>query len=124
MVVYGVKRGNPLIFNKQDKELIHGYIIESCDKFKINVLKFNVLADHVHMVLEAYDIKDLSEKVRKIKGASSFKYQRHREWTKGQHVWARKYHKKLILDDKALENILHYVEYNHLKHDNPWGEED
>ena len=120
MVTFGIIRGEPVIFSKADISLITDIITNACEENGIQVYALKTLPDHVHMVIEAFGENDLSERVRKIKGYSSFAFQRERGWEKGQKIWARKFHKKLVESDKALENILFYVENNDLKHKVQW----
>jgi hypothetical protein len=55
MVTYGVKSGDPLILNAADRLLIAQNISEACHSHAIPVVAWNVLPDHVHMILAAED---------------------------------------------------------------------
>jgi len=123
MVVYGVEVGEPVIFSPEDQCFIAEKIAEASKRYDLELLAFNVLPDHVHLVIAAETEKDLNEYIRKIKGYSSFEFQRSRGWEKGQHVWAQKFHRQPITDDAALTEILNYVWNNHLKHIERWGNE-
>jgi len=122
MVTYGVKVSEPLIFSAEDQIFIAEKISEAAKRYEIEIATFNVLPDHVHMVIAAETEKELSEKIRKIKGFSSHEFQRSRNWEKGQSVWAQKFHRKLIEDETALTEILEYTWNNHIKHIDLWGE--
>ncbi len=80
MVTYGVKSGDPLILDAQDRLLIAQYISDACHSHTIPVVAWNVLPDHVHMILAAEDEQELDEQVRKIKGFSSYSFQRAQGW--------------------------------------------
>ncbi len=123
MVTYGVTVGEPLIFSAEDQIFIAETISEAAKRYGIAIALFNVLPDHVHMVVSAQNEKDLNEHIRKIKGFSSHKFQRSRNWDKGQHVWAQKFNRQLIEEENALTEILEYVWNNHIKHTERWGEE-
>jgi REP element-mobilizing transposase RayT len=123
MVTYGVKSGDPLILNAQDRFLIARYISAACHSHTIPVVAWNVLPDHVHMILAAEDEQKLDELVRKIKGFSSYSFQRAHGWDEGGHVWAQKYHHLLITDQSMLESSYSYVMDNHIKHAQQWGQE-
>lgn len=124
MVTFGVKSGEPLFFSPEDQIFVAEKIAEKCKKENITVVAMNILPDHVHMVIAATDETDLTEKIRKIKGYSSYEFQRFREWAKGtEHVWAQKFNSRLIKDDNGLATIIHYVQNNHLKHAERWGDD-
>ena len=123
MDTYGVKSGTPLIFDASDRLLIAQKISDACRSHAIPVVTWNVLPDHVHMILAAEDEHELDEQVRKIKGFSSFAYQRAHGSDEGGHVWAQKYHHLLINDQPMLENAYSYVMDNHIKHAEQWGQE-
>jgi type I restriction-modification system DNA methylase subunit/REP element-mobilizing transposase RayT len=121
MVTYGVEHGEPLVFSPEDQLLIAEKIAEACRHHAIPVVAWNVLPDHVHLVLAAQDDTALSEAVRKIKGYSSHAFQRARNWESGQHVWAQKFDRRLITDESMLGDVVDYVMNNHLKHLERWG---
>ncbi|MBD2393974.1 transposase [Cyanobacterium aponinum FACHB-4101] len=123
MITYGVKKGEPLIFNEENRIFIAEKILESVKNYNLNVITFNVLPDHVHLIIGANTEKELSENIRKIKGFTSFQFQRFNHWEKGQKIWAQKFHREVIEEESHLLNAIEYIENNHLKHSENWGEE-
>ncbi|MBZ0315487.1 MAG: N-6 DNA methylase [Anaerolineae bacterium] len=123
MVTYGSQAGEPFILNAQDRLLMAQKIAETCQRHHIAVVAWNVLPDHVHMVIAAENEEALDEQVRKIKGASSFAFARERGMEKGQHIWAQKFNHRLITDENMLREVVEYVMSNHRKHAEHWGEE-
>jgi REP element-mobilizing transposase RayT len=123
MVTYGVEHGNALIFSKEEQLSIAKSVADTCKRYNIAVVAWNVLPDHIHMVIAAENEQVLIEHVRKIKGYSSHTYQKERKWESGQHVWAQKYHFKPISNDDALRAALQYVWNNRLKHQEQWGDD-
>ena len=121
MVVYGVATGEPLIFSAEDQLFIAEKIAEAIKKYSLSVITFNVLPDHVHLVILAKAEKELGEYIRKIKGFTSFEFQRSRNWEKGQSVWGQKFNRKPIEDENSLSNIIQYIAENHIKHTERWG---
>ncbi|MBN2378309.1 transposase [candidate division WOR-3 bacterium] len=113
----------PLVFTPDDQVLIAEKIAEACQRHKVPVVAWNVLADHVHMVIAAETEQELNEHVRKIKGYSSRQFQKALGWEIGNKVWAQKFNRKPIKDEKAFYTILNYVQNNHLKH-SPEADED
>ena len=122
MVEYGVKTGEPVILNPNERFQVAQNISECIKTHQIPVVGWNVLPDHVHMILAAESEKELDEYVRKIKGFSSFALQRSLGF-EGQHIWAQKYHHELIVDQRMLENVYMYVMENHIKHAEQWGQD-
>ena len=124
MVTYGVKRGEPVIFNTHKRKIIAEKIQEASINHEISIDIFAILPDHVHMIIRALDIEDLRAKVQKIKGYSSHSYQRATDWEEGGHIWAQKFHYKLIENENQLAEMFNYLENNHLKHAEQWDLDD
>lgn len=122
MVTFGVETDEPLVFSPDDQLLIAEQIAEACRRHDVPVVALNVLPDHVHMVIAAVDEKTLNEVVRKIKGYSSHAFQQARGWPEGQHVWARKFNRKPLPDEKAFHKAINYINKNHYKHAERWGD--
>jgi hypothetical protein len=72
MVVYGVEKGEPLIFSAEDQLFIAEKIAEAIKRYGLFVITFNVLPDHIHLVILAKTEKELGEYIRKIKGKLGF----------------------------------------------------
>jgi hypothetical protein len=72
MVSYGVETGEPLIFSAEDQLFIAEKIAEAIKRYSLSVITFNVLPDHIHLVILAKTEKGLGEYIRKIKGFTSF----------------------------------------------------
>jgi REP element-mobilizing transposase RayT len=123
MVVYGVETGEPLVFLAEDQLFIAEKIAEAIKRYSLSIVTFNVLPDHVHLVILAKTEKELGEYIRKIKGFTSFEFQRSRNWEKGQSVWGQKFNRKPIEDENSLINIIQYIAENHIKHTERWGKE-
>ena len=149
MVTYGIQRGDPLVFSPEEQIMIAEKIAEACQKYSIAVVAWNVLPDHVHMVIAAEDENTLNEYVRKIKGYSSYAFKRvsaekgglstsmgasskglkplvqvgqDDEGEKRQPIWGQKFNKWFVTDQKALNDIIQYVTLNHEKHIDHWGQ--
>ncbi|MDC1162361.1 cobyrinate a,c-diamide synthase [Tenacibaculum sp.] len=114
-----------LIFNKSDIEKMFHLFNEAIKRYEMNVHCFNILPDHIHILLKVQDEKDLNEQIGKLKGFTSFKFQRYKEWEKGeQHVWVQKFNrKKISLTDGSMGRVTNYIRNNHFKHQERWGQE-
>ena len=127
MVTYNstsfIKKLDALIFTESDLEKMMKIFKEAFKRYKINVVCFNILPDHVHILLKANDEKELRSHINKIKGFTSFKYQRYKEWKRGtQKVWSQKFNQKRISKiDGSIESVINYIRNNHYKHKERWG---
>ena len=122
MLEYGVQRGEPLIFSPDEQALMLGKILEACQRHNIKPVAANILPDHVHMILLADSPPVLKEQVRKIKGYSAYAFQRTQNREPGHPTWAQKFHFDPIPDEQAFVKMLQYVQGNHLKHTDRWGD--
>lgn len=118
MITYGVQHGEPTIFTSSEQVLITQKLLEAIQKYEAKVLAWNVLPDHVHLVIAASDEKELAELIRKIKGYSAYAY----HTQPGAPLWAQKFNRQLITDEQMLANVVQYITYNHQKHAEKWGE--
>lgn len=128
---YGT-RINPDKINKKDitescildfkhRKIVHNLIKTKIETEKYKVLAFNVLKDHVHIVLVC-DYSSLSNIIKNIKGNSSFEFNKKtKKSLKGQgsqnKLWAKRFHFRELKDNKQIEKAVNYVENNHFKHD-------
>jgi REP element-mobilizing transposase RayT len=122
MVTHGVATETPFVFSADDQVLIAEKIAEACHNYHFAVVACNVLPDHVHMVLTAETERELNERLRKIKGYSSFAFQRVHQCDTGQQAWAQKFNRRMITGEEMLQRTVEYVMHNHLKHAERWGE--
>jgi REP element-mobilizing transposase RayT len=120
---YFIENLQPFILNAAERNYVAESINELIEKHSLEVISLNILPDHVHLIIAAADENDLDEKVRKLKGGTSFSLNRKLGIQKNENkVWAQKYHWKLIENDTMLSNIKEYIETNHYKHSETWGE--
>lgn len=97
-------------------------ILDSCEHHQILLFELNILADHVHLLIDAEAEQDLNNKVRIIKGRSSFQC-RHSPWrTKDAPLWAQKFNRRPLRTSKDTDAAMKYVALNHFKHAGDWGE--
>ncbi|CAM1343213.1 cobyrinate a,c-diamide synthase [Tenacibaculum amylolyticum] len=114
-----------LTFEQSDIEKMMELFKEAFKRYEIDVVCFNILPDHVHLLLKVEDEKELITQIKNLKGYTSFSYQRYKEWEKeAQKVWAQKFHRKRISKvDNSIEKVTNYIKNNHYKHEARWGEE-
>ena len=124
MTRYNINTGEPLIFSPEEQIIIAEKIAEACRKYNIKVVSWNILPDHVHMIISAKSEKELNEHIRRIKGYSSRAFNKVKGFDERRIVWAQKFNRRPIDGEEALTGIIDYVENNHNKHIERWGEEE
>jgi cobyrinic acid a,c-diamide synthase len=120
MVEYKVKKRVPVLFDEDDRKCIVSKIEEACKRYHIEVLNFLVLPDHVHLVIKANNVFEITKSVQKIKGYSAYAFRKEKEWLPGERIWAQKFYKKRITSEKALFTIMEYINRNPQKHADQW----
>lgn len=139
MVKYGVKRGESVWLESEAEKVVTKAIVEVVKKDGIPVLAYNICGDHVHMVIVASD-EDLPKIVQKLKSVSAREHNIWAGWivsqsgaplpsgtsrtrghdplpTQSAHLWAQKFHRKVLKDRLEFQNAINYIEQNRLKHD-------
>ncbi len=116
-----VKGLQPLVFSLSEQKFIIESICECIVKYDIRCLAFNVLPDHVHMVVFSKDPEELTDKIRKTKGYSSHLFRKNNSYE--NRVWTRKFNRVLVENENHLANVINYTKLNHLKHEECWGRE-
>ena len=123
MVKYKVKKGDPFIFTEQMRNDIYKHIIEKIQKNNYNVIEFNVLSDHVHLIILCHE-KELNQIVRNLKGYSSFLFCKQLNLSiegagRQNKIWAKGYSHTFLRDDEHFLKAIEYVKNNHIKHNIP-----
>jgi len=119
---YHIQPGDPVILTPEDQALVAFAIAEEARKDLITLGGYNVLPDHVHLIVEAESETVLADHVRRIKGYTSHVFRQAHDLRGGCHVWAQKFNRRQIPDDEALHRTVQYVMDNHLKHLAAWGD--
>ncbi|HIP31399.1 MAG TPA: hypothetical protein EYG86_01415, partial [Crocinitomicaceae bacterium] len=90
-----IKELQPFNFEGDDYTKMIELIGEGITKYKIPTVSFTVIPDHVHLLCAADNETELNEQIRKLKGFTSYAFQRYKKWDKGENnVWAQKFNRK------------------------------
>jgi hypothetical protein len=76
----------------------------------------------MHLILDDVEEAVLSEQVRRMKGASSTKIRLMRGLRGYGPIWAQKFNRRPLLNQRTVETAIAYVHQNHMKHVERWGE--
>jgi REP element-mobilizing transposase RayT len=89
-------------------------LLPAHNKFGMRIIEFSVQADHIHLIIEAYDKKALT------RGMQGFTIRLARAINrvlgrKGS-VFAERYHARILKTPAEVRNAVHYVLNNYRKH--------
>lgn len=125
---------NVIYFTPEDDELITKTIADVVKQDQLNVLAYNICADHIHLLLVC-DIDDIPSIMQKIKSITANKVNktritrehaplRHAPLRKGKKenkpLWQQKYSApKEVTTEAQLQNTIRYIQNNRSKHELP-----
>ena len=117
---FNVKKGDPFILDDELEVFVTRTIADIVKEDALNVLAYNICADHLHMILVC-EPDELANIVRKVKGKSAQKLKEHLKVPKEEkfHLWAQKFNRNLIEDDNQMHNTWNYIVHNRKKHELP-----
>ncbi len=115
--------GKPVIMDEEIQTIVTDAVFEKANEMNVPIMAYNILPDHVHIVL-ACDEDQLSSIVQGMKGYSSYIFGRRlKSSVQGegsqQTLWAKGYNKSFLESRQKFQNSLEYVATNHLKHNEP-----
>jgi len=120
MSMLKIKREEWYFLDVEDRILIYNLVFEKLNDLWIKNFTLNVLSDHVHLVF-MYEDNDLSEFIRKLKWAVSFKFLREKWFSKSwdwraNKLWSRWFSETYLDNDEHIEKAIKYTLENHNKH--------
>ena len=114
-----IKSKKSFILNYKLQLRVAHLIALSSEKYKLPIVTFNVLPDHVHMLVVVKNEEELALKIGNLKGFSAH-ILRKENHIKSK-IWARKFNRKWIKDTRSLYSVINYIDENHHKHEKSWG---
>ncbi len=116
-VWFTTKRKKHFLIDVVDRQL-HGIIWNICIEKRIELLAYETMPDHVHLLIGANSLKDLMNSVKKIKGISSRRLSLEFRALKWQchinNIWAKGYGYREIPDNQ-IKVVIGYIK-NQRKH--------
>jgi cysteinyl-tRNA synthetase/uridine kinase/REP element-mobilizing transposase RayT len=101
------------------REIIKSSILEKCKKENWKLISLAVLPYHMHLVL--FSNENWKNKIHQLKGYSSFILGKFLNDYKGG-IWAEGVWMSYIDTEEQLINTINYIQNNHLKHKDSWGD--
>jgi len=113
-------------FEKEEEEFLIKILCDIAIELELKIAAFNFCGDHVHAVLIT-DKSDISKMMGLWKGKSAYLYnhqiqtfnkisQSNNLKSDNQNLWAKSFYQKMIKSERELENVIHYVNNNRIKH--------
>ncbi|GAL70011.1 hypothetical protein JCM19302_2586 [Jejuia pallidilutea] len=127
---------NVIYFTQEDDLLITQTIADIVKEDALNLLAYNICADHIHLLI-ACDIEEIPSIMQKIKAITAKEVNKTREHTtatrehaplanaplenkKRKPLWTQKYSApKEVTTQEQLDNTLRYIQNNRQKHELP-----
>lgn len=118
-----IKGLTPFLLLDDDYLKMIDLVANAITKYNISTIAFTVIPDHAHLLIDVKNEKDLNEQIRKLKGFTSYQFQRHKQWSKREnHVWAQKFHRiKVPSEPNNVARVVNYITNNTNKHGEKWG---
>jgi len=122
---------NVIYFTPEDDLLITQTLADIVAEDQLNVLAYNICADHIHLLLVCH-IDDIPSIMQKIKSVTANKVNKTRSTTTREHaplsknknknkpLWQQKYSApKEVTTQAQLQNTMRYIQNNRRKHELP-----
>ncbi len=114
-VTLRVARGLPSLRNQTVQELLEG-TIDRAKKDGCQVVHYSIQGDHVHLVVEAQDKRELSSGVRRVVIAFARRFNRDVLGRSKGKIWGDRYHRRDLATPREVRNVLVYLFTNAVKH--------
>ena len=112
---------DPIVFGYDSQLKVSELIIEAVKRYELHIHTLQVLPDHVHMLVKVESEKELEVKIGNVKGFTAHEIRR--QTGTQTKVWATKFHCEWVEDEKHFQNVVRYIDKNHLKHVGSWGKD-
>lgn len=96
-----------------EKRKIRRLILENQKEFNINVIAFCIMSNHLHLLIQFKEPKDLSMYMHKINTIYAIYYNKKHNRT--GYVYKDRFHSQIIMDIKHLQNAIVYIHNNPVK---------
>ncbi len=124
-----IARGNNkmrLFHDGQDFRVYRRYWIELSRTFSLRVLRYTLMSNHIHLLIEQINDTGLPEAMQSIQMRYAKYFGKRYKWV--GHVWQGRYKSPLIGDEGYLEQCGQYIENNPVRaglvdrpEDYPWS---
>ena len=116
-IYHALNRGNaknPIFFKDADYEAFERIIAEGLEKFPIDLIAYQWMKNHWHMVLSPHEDGGMGEFLRWITLTHTQRYHAHHGTTGFGHVYQGRFRSFPVQDDGHFHVVCRYVERNAL----------
>ena len=104
------------------KQIVIDALLEKANKLEINIEKYEVMEDHVHLFIKAKPIHKISEVVRYLKGYSSYKVrEKYPKYKKYKSFWSPSYYCETIghISEQTIKKYIDDQMQHHMNNSSP-----
>lgn len=121
-----------MVTSKRRKILIYNITLlrtsfqKAIDNYNFEIIAICILPDHLHMIIEPYDINDYPKIIKQIKTffsknldvtkISDYKLSKSNIVKQERDIWQRRYWEHTMRSEEDLHKHLDYIHYNPIKH--------
>jgi putative transposase len=107
----------PILKQREDVELFWMVAKRVRAIYHYHLLAYVILPDHFHWILQnAKTSNNFSDVVRSVKRNFTVEYKRSHALDESSQVWQPRFWDHIIRDEEDLENHIHYIHNNPVKH--------
>ena len=117
-IYHALNRGNarnPIFFKREDYEAFERLIAEGLEKFEVDLIAYQWMNNHWHMVLSPRVDGGMSRFIGWITLTHTQRYHAHHRTTGYGHVYQGRYKSFPVQDDDHFHVVCRYVERNGLR---------
>jgi putative transposase len=106
----------PLFYEPQNINILKGILTNVKDLHPFTMLAYVFLPDHFHILIHPTGQSNFSQILHSIKRNFTHAYKQHMNISGPLKIWQKRFWDHVIRDEKDMENHLHYIHYNPIKH--------
>ena len=113
-----VENRKPVFLNPRYLDLLHDILYNVKELHPFDMLGYVLLPDHFHMIIQPTGTSNFSDIMHSLKPNFTRECKKLTELSSSQSTkfWQKRFWDHVIRDDRDLENHLHYIHFNPVKH--------
>jgi len=111
-----VKDRKPVFNNQKFFNLLNHIVVNVKTLYPFVMLAYVVLPDHFHMLIQPTDQGNFSQIMHSLKSNFTREYKQKIKHTGSLIFWQKRFWDHIIRSEMDLENHIHYIHYNPIKH--------
>ena len=113
-----VENREPVFLNPKYLNLLHDILRKVKELHPFVMLGYVLLPDHFHLIIQPTEESNFSDIMHSLKPNFTREYKKLTGLSSSQNTkfWQKRFWDHVIRDDRDLENHLHYIHFNPVKH--------